>query len=182
MVGVGMGEKRHTCRVLVGTAVGKRPLWKCRFRLQGNIQLGLKINRMEGFRLDSSGAGQEKVAGSCEDGYSFPTLTLPKQVLVKTVTPSLLLPFQIKFLWRRLLLPYSYPSKASSCEDGYSFPTLTLPNQVLRRVWSNGSSCNFQDLFVSLTSSSISLRLLLPRLSFTYILPSILPSKPCFKM
>jgi len=26
MGGVGMGEKRRACRVLVGTAVGKRPL------------------------------------------------------------------------------------------------------------------------------------------------------------
>lgn len=73
-------EKRniHTWFILE-TAVGKRPLYRCGVRLVGNIQLGLKINRMKRFRLDLFGSGYGKLAGSCEHGYTFRTFTLPKE-------------------------------------------------------------------------------------------------------
>jgi len=37
-----MGERRGTCRVLVGRPEGKRPLEKSRRRWEGNIKIDLK--------------------------------------------------------------------------------------------------------------------------------------------
>ena len=56
-----------------------------------------------------------------------------------------------------------------------------LPKPVLHMVRSSAASFSFPYPLVSLTSSSIWLRLL-PRPPVTYILPSIFPSATCLKM
>jgi hypothetical protein len=38
-----MGEKKNTCRILVGTPEGKRPLGRPRYRWVDNIKIDLDI-------------------------------------------------------------------------------------------------------------------------------------------
>jgi hypothetical protein len=62
-----MGEERKVYKVLVGKPEGKRPLGRPRRRWEDGIRMDLK--RLDwGFGLDSTGPGQEPVAGCCECG------------------------------------------------------------------------------------------------------------------
>jgi hypothetical protein len=51
-----MGEKRSAYRVLVGKPEGKRPLGILRQRLEDNIKMDLRRERMGWHGLDSSGS------------------------------------------------------------------------------------------------------------------------------
>jgi hypothetical protein len=56
-----MGEERKVNKVLVGKPKGKRPLGRQRHRWEDEIRMDLG-----GCGLDSTGSGQEPVAGCCE--------------------------------------------------------------------------------------------------------------------
>jgi hypothetical protein len=64
-----MGEKRKVCKVLVRKSEGKRPLGKPRRRWEDEIRMDLGENGWGVVcGLDSTGSGQEPVAGCCECG------------------------------------------------------------------------------------------------------------------
>jgi hypothetical protein len=63
-----MGEERKVYKVLVGNLEGKRPLGRPRRRWEDGIRMNLREIGLGGCGLESTGSGQEPVAGCCECG------------------------------------------------------------------------------------------------------------------
>jgi hypothetical protein len=63
-----MGEERKVYKVLVGKPEGKRPLGRLRRRWEAGIRMDLEEIGLGVCGLDSTGSGQEPVAGCCECG------------------------------------------------------------------------------------------------------------------
>jgi hypothetical protein len=62
-----MGERRGTCRVVVGKREGRRPLGRARHGWEDNIKMDLQDVGW-GHGLDVSGSEQGQVVGSCKHG------------------------------------------------------------------------------------------------------------------
>jgi hypothetical protein len=60
-----MGEERKVYKVLVGKPEGRRPLGRPRRRWEDGVRMDIGLG---GRGLDSTGSGQEPVAGCCECG------------------------------------------------------------------------------------------------------------------
>jgi hypothetical protein len=63
-----MGEERKVYKVWVGKPEGKKPLGRPRRRREDGIRTDLRETGLGGCGLDSTGSGQEPVAGCCECG------------------------------------------------------------------------------------------------------------------
>jgi hypothetical protein len=63
-----MGEKRNSCKVLVGKPAGKRPLWRPGCRWEDNIKTDLRETGRDGVDWIYFGSRWRKVVISCEHG------------------------------------------------------------------------------------------------------------------
>jgi hypothetical protein len=87
-----MGEERKVYKVLVGKPEGKRPLGKPRRRWEDEIRMDLREIGLGGCGLDSTGSGQEPLAGCCECGGE-PSGSCATELVHMAVWSTLALPW-----------------------------------------------------------------------------------------